>query len=406
MLKLIMNERFISTKNLPSEFSDKVFVSLVNHVYSQTNVAMVASLFCAFIVFSGLFSVQESNVRLLIWFVIYLVVTTLRVMLVNFYKDLKVPEKSIRLWCNLYILGAVLAGISWGLSAIILFPYVSAVQQTLLVLMIAGVTAGAIPMSSAIPGASILFLFFSLMPYIMVIAMMKNSTYLLFDVAVFIYLIYSIILSINTYKVIVNSIILTFENDALLDSITEAKKQLEITNKKLELAATHDPLTKVANRSLFQKNLANALVRASKNKAILALLYLDFDHLKPINDLYGHNAGDFFLQGAIEKLIDFLGDTNMIARLGGDEFTIILENMDDVDMISAIAQQICQLLATPVKLNETELQSSASIGISLYPSDGTNVETLLWVADQTMYYVKEHGGNNFYFYKDLVHLGR
>lgn len=386
-----------SDENLSKQISQRIFASLVQHVYDQTNVAMGASLFCAIIVFIGLYSPNSTNTALFAWFNFYFVITLSRIILVYFYKHDKQHLQRTKLWSDLYVVGSVLAGISWGLGAILLLPGASGPQQTLLILMIAGVTAGSLPLASAIPSATIGFLIFTLVPFIVVIAFSRDYIYLLFDVAVTLYLIYSIVVVLKASRLIRNSIELQFENAILLKNLSEAKLQLEVTNEKLELAATHDPLTQIANRRLFQTNLEVAIKRAAAKKIKLALLFIDLDLFKPVNDVYGHDIGDKVLVELIERLKSFFKSDTMIARLGGDEITVIIENVITVDEVKDIAKQLCRLLSTPIEINTIKLKISASIGISIYPDNGLDVVTLLSRADKAMYYAKEHGGNNFCF---------
>jgi diguanylate cyclase (GGDEF)-like protein len=256
--------------------------------------------------------------------------------------------------------------------------------------MVAGVTAGSITLSAAIPSAAVLFLFFSIFPLIVSLALLGNNTYLLFDIALILYLIYSIILTFRVYDTIKSSFHLQFENDDLLDS-------LEVSNIKLEHAATHDPLTHLANRRLFVINLRNAIYAAKEQNHHFALFFIDLDHFKAANDLYGHQAGDQVLLAVTDRLRNYFRKDDMIARLGGDELAIIIEHVINIHEIAVVAQKICRIIEDPIDINDTMLKISASIGISIFPFDGTNEEALLHNSDSCMYYVKENGGNNYHF---------
>lgn len=394
-----MRNTFIS-----NDISRKVSIALISHVYLQTTVAMLASLFCASIVFIGLYSGHEKNSALYIWSGFYLAVTLFRIGLTVIYKHQSHPDFYMRLWQIAYIIGALLGGFSWGLSGIILYPYASDTQQTLLILMLAGVTAGAVPLSSGIPSAAIAFLIFAVVPYISIIAT-SNTIFLIFDFALTLYLIYTIILSIKGYKLIKNSLQLRFENDALLVNLSDAKKTLEVTNEKLEQTATHDPLTGAANRILFQSNLINAINRAKRDHKIFALFFIDLDHFKPVNDIYGHQVGDQLLIATFEKLKNYFGADKTIGRLGGDEFTAIVENIKNLKEITAITKEICNLMSSPITINDINIKISGSIGVSIYPTDGDNLDTLLRQADEAMYRAKQQGGNRLCFSKRLIAEG-
>lgn len=403
-LQGIIKKRPEPITRLPTEIAKKVELSLITHVYNQIQTGLGASIFCAAVVFVGLYSSEKSNINLYLWSLVYLGITSIRFTLTYFFKRERIPAKREKLWRNLYIVGALFGGISWGLGAFLLFPYATDVQQMLLVLMLAGVTGGSSPLSSALPSAAISFLICSLVPYIVVFTTFNDITYLIFDLALVLYLAYTITLVLKMADLIRNSIILKFENDNLLISLSEAKNQLEISNKKLEQAATHDPLTKIANRSLFKDMFNNALTKAKKNQTTFALLYIDLDHFKKMNDLYGHEAGDLILTTTIDRIANLLGSSKKIARLGGDEIAVILDNVSNMNEIIIIARKICQLIAMPIFMNKIELNVTASIGIGLYPHDATQAEELLRAADKNMYLVKSHGGNDFCFTKESINI--
>lgn len=397
----------MSKKNYIPEFfskriAEQVAASLVSHVYAQTYIGMAASFFCATVIFVGLFSFETNNTLLFTWYGIFLLITLLRTSLVYIFQLDKNLLAHIKHWRLIYIMGATLGGASWGLAGIILLPHATIMQQMLLVLMLAGVTAGAVPLSSSIPGAAISFLIFSVTPFIFTIATFADFMYLLFDGALTLYLIYSIVLVLRAYHLIKHSILLKFENDALLKSLEQAKTELEMNNIILQRSATHDPLTKVANRELFYDNLSKAIEKAKSNATSMALLYIDLDQFKSINDLYGHRAGDHVLVTTINRLRYFFGTDSMLARLGGDELAIILENISSKNEVANIAHELCLLMKQPIEMGAIELHISASIGISIYPDTAKDVNQLVQQADETMYEVKGHGGNHFHFGKDLI----
>lgn len=391
------------------EVSRNVLMSLVRHVYEQSNIALIASLLCAVIIFISLLTPpQTTGNALYIWFVAYIVINLLRFFMVTFTKPLLATK--LKLCRDFFTMGAILSGASWGLAGIILLPYASSPQQNLLILMLAGVTAGSFPLYAAIPEAAIGFLTFSLVPFIISIAFFKNYLYFLFDIALTIYFIYSITLVVKVYHLIKSSIELQFENTNLLKNLSDAKLQLEVINEKLHNAATHDPLTHVANRSLFQQKLENAIDRSKLNKSILALFFIDLDLFKLVNDVYGHDVGDQVLVVLINRIKTFfksnvLQSDDIIARLGGDEITVILENAASLEEIKFVATQLCKLSAMPIHLdNKIKLKISASIGISIFPDDGATVSELLTRADKAMYRAKERGGNNFYMSKQEMEV--
>jgi diguanylate cyclase (GGDEF)-like protein len=204
-------------------------------------------------------------------------------------------------------------------------------------------------------------------------------------------------LSLRTHQIIKTSFQLQFDNDSLVNNLSNAKNQLELTNSRLKQDATHDPLTQIANRSLFEANFEKAILSAASNHTILALLYLDIDGFKNVNDTYGHNVGDQLLLMVVARLSNVLRNKDILSRLGGDELSIILENMANVQAIADVAERVREVISKPIMLETTEVQVHVSIGIAIYPTDGSDANTLLRVADRAMYYVKDHGGNNYHF---------
>lgn len=381
------------------DVADKVLAALVDYVYQQSNTATFASVFCAAIIFLGLYSPGSDNVYLYGWFGIFAFVALLRSILSLIFRNLKKP--SMTFWRNIHIVTFTFSGITWGMTGLLLLPNAMVSQQMLLVLMVAGVTAGAVPFTSAIPVACISFLSCCIFPYIYAIAYLDDNISQLFNFTLVLYYLYSIFLVYKNYQLISRTVILRYENDVLLGRLTDAKHQLELTNQKLAFSATHDPLTDVANRNLFRSNLEMTLKEVVSSGRHLALMYIDIDQFKQVNDTYGHEAGDQLLMAVTDKLKQYLRNNDMIARMGGDEFTVILNNVRNVGDVKRIAADLCRLIAMPVMVGQHVVTVTASIGISVFPEDGTDAESLTCNADKIMYHIKSCGGNNFGFCGEL-----
>jgi diguanylate cyclase (GGDEF)-like protein/PAS domain S-box-containing protein len=181
----------------------------------------------------------------------------------------------------------------------------------------------------------------------------------------------------------------------------------DITDRKLaearaEYQAFHDTLTDLPNRALFTDRVNQALLLARRQSKRLAVIFLDLDHFKFINDTMGHSAGDVLLRQVATRLRDALRQADTVARLGGDEFTLLIPQLVDEKQIERIASKLLEVLAEPFDVHERELFVSASVGIALFPDDGDDVETLLKNSDAAMYRAKELGRNNFQFYTPLT----
>ncbi|HVT45517.1 MAG TPA: PAS domain S-box protein [Thermoanaerobaculia bacterium] len=202
------------------------------------------------------------------------------------------------------------------------------------------------------------------------------------------------------------------ENVSLLDDEQGRPTILEgtlidITDRKLaqeriEHQAFHDGLTGLPNRLLFIDRLNVALGHAHRSKRGLAVMFLDLDQFKTINDTLGHGFGDELLRVIAERLRSSVREVDTVARLGGDEFTLLIGELSDPMHVEKIAETILSAVARPVQLDGHELFVTTSLGISLYPSDGHDAESLVKRADAAMYRAKEMGRNNFQMYSSEI----
>lgn len=168
--------------------------------------------------------------------------------------------------------------------------------------------------------------------------------------------------------------------------------------KALQRRATLDALTGLSNRAEFNHQLVERIAAANRSETSLALLYLDLDRFKAINDSRGHHAGDQVLQAVAQRLRDCLRGSDLVARLGGDEFAIVLQGSDPHRAASRVAGKILQALTKEIGLDDgSAVQTGISIGIALYPDDSTHADELLRSADQAMYQAKGGGRNGFRF---------
>jgi diguanylate cyclase (GGDEF)-like protein/PAS domain S-box-containing protein len=185
---------------------------------------------------------------------------------------------------------------------------------------------------------------------------------------------------------------------AVFTDITDRKKAEE----DLRVLASFDTLTGLPNRTLFQDRLNHALTQAHRSQQIVALLFLDLDRFKHINDSMGHHTGDLLLKAVASRLQNSVREGDTVARLGGDEFTIILEGVAKAKAATVISEKLIRAFQTPFMLDDKVLNISPSIGISLFPDDATDAESLIKYADTAMYHAKSLGRNNFQFYTESL----
>lgn len=174
------------------------------------------------------------------------------------------------------------------------------------------------------------------------------------------------------------------------------------TESKLKLAAKHDALTGLPNRSLFLDRLEQAMNTAKREDKVGAVMFLDLDHFKSINDTLGHHIGDLLLKEVAKRLQDSVRATDTVARLSGDEFTVILPKITKIDDAGLVAETIINKITKPYKLEDNELKVTCSVGVSVFPHDGDSIEELLNEADQAMYTAKTSGRNTFKFYSNTM----
>ena len=182
----------------------------------------------------------------------------------------------------------------------------------------------------------------------------------------------------------------------------ETVDELQIKKQQLQQLAEKDSLTQLPNRFLFTKLLNQAISRATRTNSLLAILFLDLDRFKEVNDSLGHDAGDELLITTANRLLHAIRSGDVVARLSGDEFVILLENTKRPDDASSVARHIIKTISQPVTLQGKRLQPAASIGISIFPNDGKIGERLLQNADTAMYRAKRQGRNTFRLYNSSM----
>ena len=180
----------------------------------------------------------------------------------------------------------------------------------------------------------------------------------------------------------------------------QAEDALHEQQARLNYLAFHDSLTGLPNRSLFYDRIYHSLARSRRSSGKLALMLLDLDRFKNINDSLGHDAGDLLLKVISQRLGESVRDMDTVARLGGDEFVVVLEGIHDGDDISFVADKLLKNLAKPIHISGHEISTTVSIGISVFPDDGDETDTLLKHADIAMYKAKEAGKDNYKYYTE------
>jgi diguanylate cyclase (GGDEF)-like protein len=194
---------------------------------------------------------------------------------------------------------------------------------------------------------------------------------------------------------------LEIANQQLEQKVQQRTQELSNANQHLQFLATHDNLTGLPNRFLFFDRLDQAIKKNRRLKHKFALLFIDLDDFKNVNDSYGHLIGDEVLQKVAEFLANTVRDSDTVARIAGDEFTIILDNVQTLSNVETIAQKTVEAVSQPIEIEQATIVVTASIGISMYPDHGEDTETLLHKADMAMYLVKDGEKNSYTLYQEI-----
>jgi len=178
----------------------------------------------------------------------------------------------------------------------------------------------------------------------------------------------------------------------VFSDVTDERQEAE----RIRYRASYDALTGLPNRSLLHDRLSQSLAKASREQGLLAVLFLDLDGFKPVNDIMGHLVGDQLLMAVAQRLKDCVRESDTVARIGGDEFVIVLPDVAGVDDASLVAGKVVQSLHERFALeNGNTAQIGTSIGIALYPENGLTAEELIRRADQSMYCAKQAGKSRY-----------
>lgn len=188
----------------------------------------------------------------------------------------------------------------------------------------------------------------------------------------------------------------TVKKEQLQLEVDRQTKELQRQREEFQHQANHDSLTKLYSRSAFEEQMTTAIARCGRTKQSAALLFIDLDRFKAINDCHGHAAGDAVLIQIAQKLLQTVRSSDIIARIGGDEFIIWLEPIENASQVITVIHKLTEELALPIQYQDINLLIDASIGVSFFPIDATVLSDLLKVADDNMYKAKEIDGTTFH----------
>lgn len=190
-----------------------------------------------------------------------------------------------------------------------------------------------------------------------------------------------------------------FDDETLFTVVLRDITEFKINEDNLKYQAYFDQLTEIPNRTLFSDRAENAINQAKRSNEGLAIIFIDLDEFKNINDTHGHETGDIFLKRVAKRFINSARKSDTVSRRGGDEFTILMPRIKNAEDATYLAERILESNEEPIKINKTPIYPKTSIGISVYPDDGDTVEMLITNADKAMYCAKKLGKNRYLFYQ-------
>ncbi|MEM1401760.1 MAG: EAL domain-containing protein [Pseudomonadota bacterium] len=373
-----------------NELTLRVFVERL-HLFHQSlavsNIAVVVNT----LVLSYLLYTPDNRDIVVSWCTVTLVIALARSYYVWRYhrssdEDI---ESNRRSWYWRMLVGALLSGFAWGLAGYLLYDSQSMLSQTLLAFMIAGMCAGSMVSLSAFAEASAGFLFFSLVPFIVRLWIEGTQESLVMALIAMIYLFFMVVFARKV-------------NHTVLDGL-EMKFLRSRAEEKIERQALYDELTGLPNRRLLQDRLSQALARAKRHNRQAALLFLDLDFFKRVNDSLGHSIGDQLLIEVGNRMLGLLRDSDTAARLGGDEFVALLSDLDGegenvIAMVRRRGEELRRAIERPMDIRGNEIHITVSIGVSLLNGETNHVDDLLRHADTAMYRAKDDGRNTLRFF--------
>ena len=421
-----------------SDSSQQIDLICAQHLYKSAPAVNLAVISGA--ILTAAFYYQQAGNIILLWVALICLIACIRIVISrHFFLQQKAGFNRLALnfWLNAYTISALACGLSWASLVLFIPTTISPVSISVMYLIFFALMAETITTMPVILRAyyaytSPIFLAAFLFPFF---TASREMLYLSIVSAVYFLFIVTTGRILN--KRYIQNFSLHLENDELIDKLHDENIQKELAQTKLvdhqhelektvklrtkelsEINATlvneinerlrieasfkhqahHDALTSLPNRLLLDARLNHAIERAKRGNLQVAVMFLDLDHFKTINDSLGHDVGDKLLVSMSKRLLNCIREDDTVARLGGDEFIIIIEQVHDISDLDPLLKKIMKVTAEAIVIDKHELSTSASIGISIYPDDGINAEQLMRNADAAMYYVKENGRHKYHFY--------
>ena len=359
-----------------------VKAELTNLLYHNTRGTHLAGIIVAVLLVALFWNTPLSHVIQIAWLVFMLAVEIGRGLLNRNFNHRSIEAVNAPLWERRFLAGNLLTACGWGLAGILLFSPGDVAHQMFLATVIMSACALAMPaLAPSLRGYAI-FLFMAALPLVIRLALTFDVVRLAAAVLACVMLALLLRMSIGMHTRLVEQLNTRFAFADIADELRTEMADRKRAEEQLVQLANFDSLTGLPNRTLFEQKITNAITRARRGDAQLAVLFVDLDRFKHINDSLGHQTGDQVLKRVAQRLKRCIGDRDTVARLSGDEFIVLVEHVNKREDIVRLAERILRTLAKPMMLNETELRVTGSVGITLLAADSPDAKSLLANADR------------------------
>ncbi len=379
-----------TTASDPPDFEANLKRRQIEQAYAGLPAALGAIMINATIIVTAQWHVVSTD-RLIAWYLCMLVLTLHRLISYRSFQHQQPDLLQLTAWGRRAIANSLVSGVIWGSAAFLLVPMDNPVHQTIVIATLIGMSAGGVITQASLLPASIGFLLLVLVPLTVQLFTFGGPAYNGLGIMTIMFI---FIMTTGSMRIHRN-----------LNQSLELGLRQQHSRKIIEYLAYHDALTNLPNRRLLVERLTKDIARSKHHKHHGALLFLDLDNFKNINDSLGHQQGDELLKQLAYRLDRCLRDEDTASRLGGDEFVLLMPELADsqeiaVEVAMRMAREVQKQLSQPFQLNDDEIHMAASIGVALFPTHGDNADDLLKRADYAMYQAKAVGRNTLSLYRN------
>ncbi|HEX4301139.1 MAG TPA: EAL domain-containing protein [Gammaproteobacteria bacterium] len=380
-----------------------VQAELTNLLYHNTRGMHIAGLLVSLLLVITLRDTALSPTLLGGWLSCMLIIEAGRGLLSRRFRHDAIALAENTPWRRRFLFGSLAAAAGWGAAGALLFPHGDVAHQLFLTMVVMGACAVSMPALAADLACYLLFLLPAALPLAARLLVEGGEIQLTAGIMSCVSILLLVRMAAGTHKRLVEQLNIRFAVADIAEELRNEMADRRRAEEQLTQLANYDPLTGLANRTLCEHKLGRAIARARGGHAQLAVLFLDLDRFKTINDSLGHNIGDEVLKRVAQRLQRSITERDTVARLSGDEFILLIEDAEDREDLTMLSERILRVIGKPMLLGETELRITASIGITLLAEDSPDVKSLLANADTALYRAKKLGRNCAEFFTPDMH---